>query len=65
MHSFLKSLALALIVAALSVNALAESWVDEIDNAPDAYRLTKNGKTKNDKEKPIPVTIYKTLEKGD
>lgn len=59
MHSFLKSLALTLIATALSVNALAESWVDEIDKPPEAYKLTKNDKTQ------IPVSIFKNLENGD
>ncbi|WAK00537.1 hypothetical protein [Methylobacter sp. YRD-M1] len=59
MQSFLNLLVFLLMMAFLSNDALAVYWIDEINQEPENYQLTKADKTS------VPVTIYKTLEHGD
>jgi len=59
MHSFLKLPVFLLMMAALANEALAVYWIDEMNQEPENYQLTRADKTK------VPVTIYKTLEHGD
>jgi hypothetical protein len=59
MHSFLKLPVFLLMMASLANEALAVYWIDEMNQEPENYQLTRSDKTS------VPVTIYKTLEHGD
>lgn len=59
MHPFLKLLVSLLMLVFLSTDALAVYWIDEMNQEPENYQLTRANKTI------VPASIYKTLENGD
>lgn len=61
MHLFIKRLAFAVVVMASPVDVFAEYWIDEMDNAPEAYKLIKHDPA----GKIGKAGIYITLEPGD